>query len=551
MIDDIAYLKENSTTDSIAFYIDSTTRDIRFWPTPSEYSIQFEQPFRFVYGFDILDAAIPTTQYNIEKYNNTLAFTLFISPSTVSIQTLEPHIFDIANAKNFISLFENNDPTKILVVAPETTDTYNIRPLSSSITTSTNLYVFVRHVLTNVPIKLHKNSLESAVSYVFTYNNKNYSLLPDGNTLAIDIIGQQNYALHYSYNNTTLVYYEKLYIDEVTYNLLGRLGEFILKIENHRTSLEIGNYDMSTLRNEFNNMLNVYDFNVETTTPVENKQGRYRFFSNKHMIAINGRLSTIKNSIGLSIPVRSVDTNIRSLNIPDNPLVFLSVYDAEDDIHKIDAPGLITLFGQRFIILKIKEIEDHLLGSYAYMSYSPGIGMFRLAPSFDIANVRFEYTSLVRKPFHPIGKIAKLTLRFETAKGDLYDFKGVNHQLLMVIKFYVPIQKVEFTRSVLNPNYDPNFVRYMANNKNIANKEGSDEEEEFLDDDENMNKYRKELRSYRSSSSDDENNDNNHYDYEDGTGTDATDATDGTDEYSDSSEEDIRNVISQRLVYSN
>lgn len=554
MIDDIAYLKENSTTDSIAFYIDSTTRDVRFWPTPSEYSIQFEQPFRFVYGFDILDAAIPTTQYNIESFNNTLAFTMFMSPPTISALTLEPHVFDIANADNFISLFENKEDTKVMLMSPEAAETHNIRALSSSIPADTKTYVFIRHVITNVPIRVQKHVQESLFSYVFNYDNTNYSIPQHGNSTIIDIIEQQNYALHYNFENSTIIYYEKCIIDDVTYSLLSRLGEFIMKIENYRIQLEVGNYDMSTLRNEFNNLLTIYDFNVETTTPVENKQGRYRFFSNKHMIAINGQLSTIRNSIGLSVPVQRIDRNIRALKVKNNPLVFLSVYDTADDIHKIEAPGLITLFGQRFIILKIKEIEDHLLGSYAYMSYSPGIGLFRLAPSFDIANVRFDYTSLVRKPFHPIGKIAKLTLRFETSKGELYDFKGVNHQLLMVIKFYVPIQKIEFSRSVLNPNYDPNFIRYMANNKTIMNKEGSDDEEEFLDN-HNMNKYRKALRSYRSSSSSnyeeygDRHINTNNKD-EDTEGSDVTDRTD--DIYSESSEEeDIRNILSQRLPYSN
>jgi hypothetical protein len=168
---------------------------------------------------------------------------------------------------------------------------------------------------------------------------------------------------------------------------------------------------------------------------------------------------------------------------------------------------LISLLGERFAILRIKELEDHLYGSYSYMQMTPGIGMFKMAAAFGgITNLRFDYTSVVRKPFHPIGKLSKLSIRFETSSGRLYDFKGVNHQLMVNIKFYVPTQKVKFSKSILNPNYDPNVMEYMSKNKSIQYREDSDDEEEF--DQENYYQlYRKELDKYDYSSSGDADDD--------------------------------------------
>jgi hypothetical protein len=151
-------------------------------------------------------------------------------------------------------------------------------------------------------------------------------------------------------------------------------------------------------------------------------------------------------------------------------------------------------------------MEEHLLGSYGYIKHTPGIGLFKLASSYnDVTHLRFDFVNLVRKPFHPIGKLSKLSFRFETQDGDLYDFKGVNHQLLFMIKYLVPTQKVNFNKSILNPNYDPNFMGYMSNNRTIQYKEDSDNEEDF-DNKQYDDKYRKEMQVFDYDSSGSEHN---------------------------------------------
>ena len=51
MIDDIDYLLENSEKDSMVLYIDSSLRNKLYYPSANEYTIQFSQPFKYVYGF--------------------------------------------------------------------------------------------------------------------------------------------------------------------------------------------------------------------------------------------------------------------------------------------------------------------------------------------------------------------------------------------------------------------------------------------------------------------------------------------------------------------
>jgi hypothetical protein len=155
--------------------------------------------------------------------------------------------------------------------------------------------------------------------------------------------------------------------------------------------------------------------------------------------------------------------------------------------------------------MRCKEIEDHLLGSSAYTQYSPGIGLFKLAAATaDITHLRFDFVNLVRKPFHPIGKLSKLSVRFEVRDGLTYDFKGVNHQILFVLKFLVPRTQQRPPRSVLNPNYNPDFITYMSTSRNIEYKEDSDNEEEFKDEKYETN-YKKDLQKYDYSSSEEDN----------------------------------------------
>ena len=126
------------------------------------------------------------------------------------------------------------------------------------------------------------------------------------------------------------------------------------------------------------------------------------------------------------------------------------------------APGVVNLQGFRYVTLRCKEVEDHIHGSLAYASNSVGVGIFKLPSPNEVAQLRFDYTSLVRRPFHPIGKLARLTLRFELSDGTLYDFKGVNHHLVLIVRYFSPPPAKRHATSTLNANYDPDYVAYLG-----------------------------------------------------------------------------------------
>ena len=73
-IEDIDFLYKNSIKESSVILIDSSKRDKNTYQKPNSYTITFNEPFKYVYGVEILDSSIPRTMYIIDNNNDTLVF---------------------------------------------------------------------------------------------------------------------------------------------------------------------------------------------------------------------------------------------------------------------------------------------------------------------------------------------------------------------------------------------------------------------------------------------------------------------------------------------
>ena len=70
-----------------------------------------------------------------------------------------------------------------------------------------------------------------------------------------------------------------------------------------------------------------------------------------------------------------------------------------------------------------------------------------------------------------------MSLRFETNKGKLYDFKGINHNIIFAIFYYEPTQKNIPKMSILNPEYKMNYLDYLYKQEEIEGESDDDENE--------------------------------------------------------------------------
>lgn len=512
MIEDIEYLKKNCETDTAVVYVDSATRDKTVYPVPGEYTLDFEQPYKYVTGFDVLDAAIPTTMWNIDKYNETLAITSVELPETYAESATigQTYFQELANIPFFSTLFERNHISNTLsenYVYIVSNSWYLTQQITAS-ETLTPYYLFVRKTYSNAPIQIAGKYTDPNSYYTFTFQGTTFYTDKDSNADLRAILDHDSY---YIYQNTDLtfdvVYYDYLNISSIVYDSIGSAQAFLARVNNYYKSIDLGNYDITTLRAELNRIWNDYDITIESTSVPDRKRGVYRIVSGSY-IAVNAGIGKLIRQLGFdTLPIKTESDKYSVVQVGTNNKIFGSYYSTNDETFIINAPGIVNLLGERYLILRCKELEDHLLGSYGYMKYTPGIGLFKLAAEYnDVTNLRFDFYNLVRKPFHPIGKLPKLSFRYETQDGNLYDFKGVNHQLLVVIKFLSPTQKGVFERSILNPNYDANYMKYMSNSRTIQYKEDSDEEEEHTNSLEQQ-QYKKEVEKYNYSTSESEETD--------------------------------------------
>ena len=175
----------------------------------------------------------------------------------------------------------------------------------------------------------------------------------------------------------------------------------------------------------------------------------------------------LTNHYGISTAVKSrkPEIEINWLFIGDN---------------QITAPGMINLAAENYVLLRCDEIENHLRGSYNTEKYTPGLGVLNIGVH-GYAESKNDFFSVKYKEFHPIGRLTKMSFRFER-KSDrkLYDFKHIDLHFLLSIKFFRPSAKASFERSILNPEYDSNFISYI-NNTNEYEEPSSDEEDDLSD----------------------------------------------------------------------
>jgi hypothetical protein len=362
-IEDISYLKKNSIKDNVIYTIDSASRDKNIYLNPNEYVIDFDVPFKYVYGIEILDSSIPRTMYQIDKYNN--IFYLYYKNDGIN---------------------ENYQEMKIEINIQD----YEIDDLIININRK------IEEIDSNCTIRLRSLTIPSANSSKIIISNENINVNPF-------------YLLLYKSSfKETFGFDEIALSDSNDYNKIDETDE-------NFNAIKALNPDVSD------------EEIIKYTFKSGEGKGEYVTYS------LDSTFSSFQN---------------------------------------IQTPGLINLVGERFIVVHSDTIESHF-NMISRTKNSVGLGLFKLGVSGYSEN-RFDFTNYKPKDFHPIGKLSKIDFRFETIDGLMYDFKGINHHLLLNIKFYTPIGNIDNAKYSLNANYNPNLIEYQ--NTQYEKEDYSDEE---------------------------------------------------------------------------
>lgn len=476
-IEDIQYLQQNGDKETYLLLVDSSKRDRGAWPTPSEYEVRFETPFRHVYGIDIINASIPRTQYNIESFNNTFQF--YFEPNrpeshlmpTISLEPADYEFNDLLTVLN--EKLAQTSPSSTITVSPafKYDSRTKTRSLKNKFTfTSPYSFVFLSSRLLNtlgfdpeVPeIKSKRTSATTTPLLASTATSTSIVLLPGTKVLQPFPTPTSTFTEIYSIvlecttfvTNTVI----KFRVVKQAGNSFTQIWPdtsgfgYTLKKNTGKESLVIDRkyYDDPIIKN----LLELDDAGVKDPSfPV-----------------LQATPSSSPYYIEFSTDVTAPSVTIHTKNFPQDALHYVNQGDAlplavnrlNIDVNAytyvMDPPFLYDLTGDKYLQIRCKEIEQYMFRTRAYEKFNAGLAKVQLG-IFGYENARFDYSSFPPREFHPIGKLGTLTFRFERSDGTLYDFKGIDHTMTLVIR-YMTMKNPSFNTQILNPAYNPNLLDY-------------------------------------------------------------------------------------------
>lgn len=277
-----------------------------------------------------------------------------------------------------------------------------------------------------------------------------------------------------------------------------------------RIVIKGGDYTFKTFISKYDELRSNNDMELlfkETTTPPE-LTNLIDIYS-KAPIIVDMKRSTLAENLGFDLYPPAIPSAINEDRYISKPYtttdsvlakMFYSRTNAtynfdvsSENKYIITSPGIVYFIGNKYIIMRCPEIEEHLYRSLSYSKNTLGLAKFRV-DSVGINSEKLTITKIPVREFHPIGKLSRMTLRFETNKGALYDFKGLNHNIIFAIFYYEPIQKNIPKNSILNPEYKMNYLDYLYKQEEI---EGDSDDDEDADEGDGEDFSRDNIEDYK------------------------------------------------------
>lgn len=533
-IEDVDYMKVNSIRQSYMFLVDSADRDRYIYPTPAEYVVNFTAPFHNVVGFEVVNASIPRTMYNVDVINNSIVFyvhdgstpltpnilqsgcgvhTAYISPGEYTVQTL-------AVALNAVlKMHANNDPTQpfVSIITESTTNPPDVENklrfrcpypffVDMGASTCAETLGFFEHTQASeaaMPITSRRYESPFAPGVPQVYHSVDIPPQIEYGPERTVFSGPRGVIKRVPVNSNAFVaqkftlsargYLKQIYAALYT----GTSAVTDIATWEIRQSTEQGGAPDMTSAGLITSDIIAVSFTDGTLSDGQPVTGNpillnantdywlvlKSTFSDNLSIYYNDVIdeaTTMLTSTDAGSHWAPLDVDGVFFNLSVQVIVF-------DEYHILTAPGIYSLMGPKYIVMRCREIEEHSFRSLAFTKHNLGIGMIKLGVVGYSEN-RMDFSKVPLREFHPIGKLTRLTLRFELPSGDLYDFKGVNHNITFAIHYLEPVQKQQFQSSILNPNYDGNFITYMY--KQEDQEMDSDDQDEDFDRD-HLEDYRK------------------------------------------------------------
>lgn len=447
-MDDVNYLRQHAAEESFLFVVDSSRRDTSVYPEPNEYEFHFNAPFRNVIGMDLVDATVPRTAPLVDDKHTSIECTVGGVRRSATIPPGDYGLSDLAEAlttalQPHVTVAPTSSPPEVLNTLTFTSrQPFTIHSAASSIGRIVGMGLADLHsapqegglgtgtVVTgpqptnNLSDGVVRTAFAAPASGSFT-TSRVYVLAGNGDTLDVAVVSDAGELVAEASQT-----FEEGPDFVVCTNCANPISTFVAGEQYYA------------------------NFTLEPRAPVQDGTTYHMVFGGTARVYLSGP-----------------DVS-RAVGAPDGPWWNYAQWTAGlDDVaadidmvqtaHRVTCPGLAVLTGEPYVLVRCPEIEQQLYRDRAFETVHAGMGMVKLG-IYGFREQRFDFVSFPpRRLPTPIGKLHKLTIRLEKPDGTLYDTKGVNHYLVMVLRYLQLNKTPEPGKSILNPHYIPNPLQYL------------------------------------------------------------------------------------------
>lgn len=459
IIDDVQYLQQVGAQESYLFLVDSAQRDTAAFPKANQYEATFNEPFHNCFSISLIGAKVPRTQYLVDTNNNVLTYKVgnpgvwesaVLTPGDYTIKDLIPALNSLLNGitTTLIPLQNRLTFTSADQFAFDMTQSSMRRvlgfsePIDLSNTGYTTLATYQPGPTTNPLCHDVFCSVTAAATVVNLVNGPRPVQLQGfsaaSTRLLFNATGSGTVA-----SLQLLVTATAATVLPVQLTLQGAIvasGAFNVPVST--TPIYVNANLSCTLSQGVSYMLS-FPYPQATVTVYAddvvspNSNGTY---DTTLQLYQGGWQATNDAALCLIFALQSVQTTTTQTLL---------------------APGVYDLTGVRYVSIGCKELTTHLFRSRAYDNWCAGLGTVDLQV-YGFQNQSFDFSSYPPREFAPF-TLRKLTLTF-TCEGsnDLYDFKGVDHKLTFVVRYYTTSSN-NIPLTNLNRIYEPDPSRAWLN----------------------------------------------------------------------------------------
>lgn len=491
-MEDITYMRRYGVEEAYLLLIDSSQRDKRHDKHPNNYDVVFTTPFRNVVGIDIVTASIPRTQYVIEDNSNTFTYRLLKSTNwtTITMPTGDYAITNLVNVVN-TQLAKANSPLTIQAVSSPATiknkiQIYSQVPFVVNMSQSTmrralgfneppttelavtGAYDMPPNYLDTDQDTFYSNiSTSTGTGQVPTFSGPQASEGINQLPVTATRFVRQKFVATSKGAVTQVALYAT--IQGILPSTDGKLNFVVTDLQGKEfatgtvpvpnppdAGLPAYLSDTTTSAGLLLSNETYYLIFYDADMPGDGSDDCYNLFSTRLLTADN----TQTVSVGTGSSLANVSWSDYEFTSEDT-CVGVQV---TPPVYQVTSPGLYDLTGERYINVRCSQIEDHMFGARAYEKYNVGMAKIDLGV-FGYSDSRFDFSSLPPRRFHPISRLNRLSFRFERLDGSLYNFYGVDHTMVLSVRYLVTDQsKTDIDKiRILNPNYNPNLQDYISN----------------------------------------------------------------------------------------